>query len=76
MTIYDNIQRLLAENKSFVNMYDAFQEYRDKQMPAEERKKVYEKMLDEKASLFASHPTFGERIAALDGLPPGPPPHD
>jgi len=72
MTIYQNITGLLAEQKAFVNMYSSFREFRDTQLNADERAKMYEKLLAEEGSLFASHPTFKERIAALESLPPGP----
>ncbi|MFO0807650.1 MAG: M48 family metalloprotease [Gemmataceae bacterium] len=75
-TIYGNIADLLQQDKSFINMYTAFRSYRDEQLTEEQRRETYRGFLDEKASLFATHPTFGERIAALEGLPPGPPPDD
>jgi Zn-dependent protease with chaperone function/Flp pilus assembly protein TadD len=68
MTIYQNINGLLAEGKSFVNMYDAFKNYRDEQLTADDRDKIYNDLLEEKESLFASHPTFSERVAAVQGL--------
>jgi Zn-dependent protease with chaperone function len=73
MTIYHNITGLLGQGKAFVNMYESFKNYRDEQMKAEERDELYQKLLTEKGSLFASHPTFGERVEALEALPPGPP---
>ena len=69
MTIYDNIAQLLTEGKAFINMYSAFRSFRDEQLPLQEREELYKKLLDEKASLFASHPTFGERIEAVKDLP-------
>jgi Zn-dependent protease with chaperone function len=73
MTMYQNIAGLLAEQKAFVNMYAAFREFRENQLNADERTKMYEKLLGEEGSLFATHPTFKERIAALESFPPGPP---
>jgi Zn-dependent protease with chaperone function len=70
MTMYNSISELLAENKSFVNMYEAFRSFRDEQLDSTARDELYQKLLDEKESLFASHPTFGERIAAVKVLPP------
>jgi Zn-dependent protease with chaperone function len=69
MTIYDNISTLLAQDKAFVNMYSAFRNYRDEQMTAQDREALYKKLLEEKESLFASHPTFQERIDAVSTLP-------
>lgn len=51
-------------------MYEAFRDYRDEQLNTQEREEMYKKLLEEKESLFASHPTFGERIAAVKPLPP------
>lgn len=68
-SIYGNIAHLLQENKAFENMYTAFQEFRDKQLTAEDREGMYHKLMDEKGSLFASHPTVQERFDAVAGLP-------
>jgi Zn-dependent protease with chaperone function len=69
MTVYGNIQQLLAEGKAFVNMYAAFRSFRDEQLAREEREETYKKLLEDNASLFASHPTFRERIEAVEALP-------
>jgi Zn-dependent protease with chaperone function len=69
MTIYSNIEQLLAQNQSFVNMYEAFHDFRDNQLKAEERAELYQKLLEEKESLFASHPTYRERMEAVAELP-------
>jgi Zn-dependent protease with chaperone function len=69
MTIYNHINQLLAEQKAFVNMYQSFQQYRDEHMPSTEREDLYEKLLSERGSLFASHPTYAERIDAIELLP-------
>ncbi len=70
MTIYDNIAKLLEQDKSFVNMYSAFRDYRDRQLEAKEREELYQKLLEEKQSAFASHPTFRERIEAVAAFLP------
>jgi Zn-dependent protease with chaperone function len=69
MTIYENISKLLQEQKSFINMYEAFRSFRDEHMPQHEREELYQKLLGEHGSLFASHPTFGERLEAIADLP-------
>jgi Zn-dependent protease with chaperone function len=69
MTIYGNIAQLLEENKAFVNMYTAFRSFRDEQLTNTEREELYHKLLEEKESLFASHPTFRERQEAVAALP-------
>ncbi|HEV2948813.1 MAG TPA: M48 family metalloprotease, partial [Gemmataceae bacterium] len=72
MTIYNNIARLLDENQAFVNMYSAFRSYRDEQLSAQEREELNQKLLEEKESIFASHPTYRERIEAVAPLPRAP----
>jgi Zn-dependent protease with chaperone function len=71
MTIYGNIGKLLEENKVYTNMYSAFRSFRDEQIDQKDREVLYQKLLDEKESLFASHPTFKERIDAVAELPKG-----
>src|SRR5262249_114285 len=55
--------------QAFVNMYESFRQYRDQQMNQQEREELYQKLLHEQGSLFAQHPTFGERIEAVSHLP-------
>jgi len=69
MMIYQDISSLLEENTAFVNMYHAFRAYRDEQLNAKEREEMYQKLLEEKESLFASHRTFKERAEAVERLP-------
>lgn len=68
-TIYQNIEKLLEQDKAFVNMYESFRTYLNQELTEQQRKEMYEEMLKEKASLFASHPTIGERIEAAQALP-------
>ncbi len=76
MTMYDNIARLLQEDKAFANMYSAFRGFRDEQLTAADREELYQKVLHEKGSLFASHPTFAERMEAVAPLPRAEKPDD
>jgi hypothetical protein len=69
MTMYNSINSLLVEQKAYTNMYDAFTQYRNEQITHDERNKLYEDLLGEKGSLFASHPTFAERAEAIATLP-------
>jgi hypothetical protein len=50
-------------------MYQAFREYREGGIPREERDQLYQSLLQEKRSLFASHPSFQERVEAVAGFP-------
>jgi Zn-dependent protease with chaperone function len=68
-TAYGNIHSLLAEGKAFKNIYDAFASYRDEQLSDEDREKLFREMLNEKGSMFASHPTVRERFAAIASFP-------
>ena len=68
--IYDNIRKLLRDGKSFVNMYLAFRQHREKNMSPDKIKKLHKELLDRPKSLFASHPTFAERAEAAKSIPP------
>jgi Zn-dependent protease with chaperone function len=68
-TIYNHMQSLVNEGKSFKNMYETYRSFREEQLTAEERSELYQKLLQEKESLFASHPTYQERCEAIAGLP-------
>jgi Zn-dependent protease with chaperone function len=69
MTVYKNIADLLKRKKAFVNMYLAFRRYRNERLDGKERGRLYRDLLNRKASLFDSHPTFKERIDAVQALP-------
>lgn len=69
MTVYHNIIRLLKQKKAYVNMYLAFRKFRDEGMSQEELKKLHKKLLADKPSMYASHPTFQERMDAARHLP-------
>ncbi len=68
-TIYHNTNQLLAENKAFVNMYESFDQYRNDDAGSQERENVCKKLHEEAGSLFASHPTFRERVEAIMPFP-------
>jgi Zn-dependent protease with chaperone function len=68
-TVYDNIVRLLKAKKQYVNMYLAFRKHRDENLTEQERRDLHRKLLDDKPSVFASHPTFKERMEAARQLP-------
>jgi Zn-dependent protease with chaperone function len=67
--IYTDIVRLLKAKKAYVNMYLAFRKHRDEKLTDEERRRLHQQFLDDKPSLFASHPTFRERLEAARQLP-------
>lgn len=68
-TAYQNVQQLMAEGKAFANVYDAFAAYRDEQLTDEQRQKMFQEFINQKGSMFASHPTVRERIAAVATFP-------
>ena len=56
-TAYKNIDSLLVQRKAFTNIYEVFSNYRDEQFNSEEgREKLLKETLNEKGSMFASHP--------------------
>ena len=67
--IYNDIVRLLKAKKAYVNMYLAFRKHRDENLTDEERRKLHKDLLDDKPSVFRSHPTFRERMEAARQLP-------
>lgn len=69
MTMYPSISSLLAEGKSFINMYEAFGDFRTGEDSAEHREIVAKQLEEKKGSLFASHPTFRERVEAVAAWP-------
>jgi len=68
LTIYENIFAKLKK-KAYINIYEEFRKFREQALTKEEREKLYRKLLDEKPSVFASHPTFAERVKAAEPLP-------
>jgi Zn-dependent protease with chaperone function len=56
MAMYGNVNQLVEVNKSFANLYDAYRFFRDKQIDRKDRDELYQMLLDEKGSLFASPP--------------------
>ena len=67
--IYDNILSLLRKNQAFVNMYLAFRTYRNEHLTEKARKRLHDKLLTRPSSLYASHPTFHERLEAAQIFP-------
>jgi Zn-dependent protease with chaperone function len=68
-TMYDNVQKMLHQNQAFVNMYEAFRSQADEQLSGQQREELFQKLMAEKGSLFASHPTIAERLDAVAALP-------
>jgi hypothetical protein len=70
--IFENVAEKVKKGKAYVNMYEAFRTFRSEGLTAEERARFNKKMLKEESSLFASHPTYGERCEAAKPLPKAP----
>lgn len=68
-TMFNSTRGLLAENKSFLNMYEALQSYREDESASALRKEVSDEVLKQHSSLFASHPAFAERLDAVAAFP-------
>ncbi len=71
-TVEENITSLLNEERAFANVYEAFRAFRDEKLPPAERDSLYRSLLDTKGSLFASHPTFRQRVEAVREFPDRP----
>lgn len=69
IAVYQNLASLLEKDQALVNMYDSFRQFRDGQVEVKERDAIYARMLEEKAPLFASHPSYRERLTAIAPLP-------
>jgi Zn-dependent protease with chaperone function len=69
IVIYENVVEKLRRGKALVNLYEAFRAFRAEGLTAAEREKFNKKLLGEKGSLFASHPTYSERKEAALPLP-------
>lgn len=70
-TMYGTIASLVSENKSFANMYEAFAEFKRGDDSRSHREEIRKGLDEERPSLFASHPTHRERLAAAESFPPG-----
>jgi Zn-dependent protease with chaperone function len=68
-TMYSSVSHLLGEDKTFINMYEAFGNLQKEEESAQRREELRQALLDEKKSLFASHPTFLERLEAVQNFP-------
>jgi Zn-dependent protease with chaperone function len=68
--IYRDTADMLGDGKAYVNVYLAFRKSRDAAAAAAELDQLRKKLLREEASLFDSHPTFAERVRAVQHLPP------
>ncbi len=68
-TAHNNIRHLLTQGKVFENVYDAFRDYRDNGLPAEERENLQRQLIEERPTQFATHPTFSQRAAAIADFP-------
>jgi Zn-dependent protease with chaperone function len=68
-TVYPQVGRLALEGKTLTNLYAAFEQLRDEAISADDRREFRQKILDEKPSVFAMHPTLAQRFAAVELLP-------
>lgn len=69
MSVYASVANLLSEQKAFVNVYEAFGNYRKEDASAEHRDRIRNDLDNERGSLFASHPTYRERLEASAAWP-------
>jgi Zn-dependent protease with chaperone function len=67
-TLYRNTRDLLDDGKAYVNMYLAYRKSQKNGDETSERNQLRKKLLRQEGSLFASHPTFAERVSAVRHL--------
>lgn len=68
-TAVANIRRELSQFLVFVNVFEAFRNYRDRPEFAETRQKMLEEARATRPRWFDTHPTYSERIAAVSLFP-------
>ncbi len=66
--IEENVNRLLRNDQAFINMYLAFRRHREAGVSLT-RERLERFLTEQRPSLYASHPTFGERAEAARSLP-------
>ena len=64
-----NTQQLLARGNAFVNVFDSYRDYRAQPEAAELRGKLLERERLREPSWFDSHPTYNERLTAVEAFP-------
>jgi Zn-dependent protease with chaperone function len=68
-TAVQNICSELHAGHKFVNVFDAFRQYRDQPQLADAHNQLLENIRNAKPSWFDSHPTYSERVAAVSQFP-------
>jgi Zn-dependent protease with chaperone function len=68
-TTVGNIRRELSHFLVFVNVFEAFRDFRDRPESAETRRKLLEDARTIRPSWSDTHPTYSERIAAVSLFP-------
>ena len=68
-TMFQTLHGLLAEDKAFTNMYETFSAFRSDESSSKLRGEVQDEVTGQHSSLFASHPTFAERLEAVSAFP-------
>ncbi len=68
-TAVHNIQSALGDGNSFVNVFDALREYRKQPVVAEAHEEALKHLHETKPSWYDSHPTYSERVTAVERFP-------
>ena len=68
-TAVQNIRHELSGGKAFLNVFEAFRQFRDQPGSREMHQQLLEKIRETKPGWYDSHPTFSERFAAVQSLP-------
>lgn len=65
---FENVRSELGAGRAYVNVFDAFRQYRDLPEQSAAQAKVAEELHRAKPHWFDSHPTLSERMAAVNGF--------
>ncbi|MGV3605855.1 MAG: M48 family metalloprotease [Planctomycetaceae bacterium] len=69
LSMYPTVSGMVAEGNQFTNMYEVFEEFRTADVSASQRAELSKQLEEARGSLFASHPTFRERVDATAAWP-------
>jgi Zn-dependent protease with chaperone function len=68
-TAYQNVRWLLSNQQMFVNVFQAYRDWRESPDLMQKRDSLLEQARQQKTSWFDTHPNFSERLAAIALFP-------
>ena len=75
-TVVNAVKHGLGLGRVYINVFDSCREYHDQSDGQDIRQRLLENLLNEKPGWYDSHPTYSERLAAVDSLTDLPHPID